>query len=704
MKRFLITTSAILFFLAGFVLSCLIWPQILVNEKTLGWAAARLQSQGIHIQWKNVSVKTFSYSLLKKKIEIQAADLCFEIDDPKISGCTPSFALGFSGSLENFSAKLLEIGPISISNLDWNVLLESNKKISGNLILEGISYQTKELQVPNKGNFKVLGKAKLPDQSEVNLDADLEVKQKDLQLKKISYQALVQYTQKKSKLNAELYGKFGWNLFQAHFSVLAQNWLTKIPRAELKNCDLSITRKDGHKEARLQFQCPANLRVPIPPEPFKSLRFPTTVGITVKTDFQMSSFIPSGDTRIEGPLDVILDPILSPIISGEGQARVHLAGILQDFPENWKTDTDLQMKMNISHFEKLVRQLENSAWSIPAPAHVLHGPFALTLEGKTHLNSGRFPIQVKSELSSKDQRVYLDGLGNFNLKVEKKKIQPDLDFELILSQIQLQLPYLNFANPPRLIPDERIRKKEPKVESASLPFRYRIRIHTPGDRPAIILSNLAKAPIPVHVDLTLTDSEPLKGKIKLDSFPMEFFKRDASIQYLTLNLTSPSRDSPLDGLIQVKYVDYTLYVKLMNTLDKPVMKLISDPPLPENQLYSALLFGRPLGDLDPEQSAAVMDTKVAVTDGAIGLISLFALASTPIQSVGYDPSTKVFSAKVRLAEGTSLNVGTSTEHFKSSKVGIRKRLNRFWSVETDVTHSAETGQTASAYLEWSHRY
>jgi hypothetical protein len=82
-------------------------------------------------------------------------------------------------------------------------------------------------------------------------------------------------------------------------------------------------------------------------------------------------------------------------------------------------------------------------------------------------------------------------------------------------------------------------------------------------------------------------------------------------------------------------------------------------------------------------------------------VSLYALASTPVQSVSYDPTTRVVSAKVRLGEGVSLNVGKGRD---VTTVGIRKRLGGFWTITTDVTRSTDGANIASAYLEWRHRY
>jgi outer membrane protein W len=109
----------------------------------------------------------------------------------------------------------------------------------------------------------------------------------------------------------------------------------------------------------------------------------------------------------------------------------------------------------------------------------------------------------------------------------------------------------------------------------------------------------------------------------------------------------------------------------------------------------------------------VGNTQAAIKDGAIGLSSMYVLASTPVESVNYDSGSGVVTARVRLAEGTTLNVGTQSNQV--SQVGVRKRLGKHWAVETDVNQgsanaagasasSTGTGTRGSLFFEYSSRY
>jgi hypothetical protein len=86
------------------------------------------------------------------------------------------------------------------------------------------------------------------------------------------------------------------------------------------------------------------------------------------------------------------------------------------------------------------------------------------------------------------------------------------------------------------------------------------------------------------------------------------------------------------------------------------------------------------------------------------LASLYVFASTPIQSVLYDPTTGQVTARVSLGGGTTLNLGSNGSQL--STVGVRKRLGASWSITTAMDPSKENPgtQIVTSFLEWIHRY
>jgi hypothetical protein len=237
---------------------------------------------------------------------------------------------------------------------------------------------------------------------------------------------------------------------------------------------------------------------------------------------------------------------------------------------------------------------------------------------------------------------------------------------------------------------------------------------TPPEHPVRLISNLAKTEVPLHLALSLhsqNTSTEMTGQLHTGKFPLELFNRNAEIERLLIGFTplegptaKNSRvEHPVDGVIRVQYTDYTVRILLNGTLEKPKITLTSTPPLPQDKLFSVLLFGQPLETLDPQQATSIGDVSAAMANGAINFISLYLLASTPIQSVGYDPRTGVFTAKLRLGEGTSLNIGADPGELQ--RIEIQKRLGRFWTIVTEFNDpTAPERRSLQAFLEWSNRY
>jgi hypothetical protein len=290
--------------------------------------------------------------------------------------------------------------------------------------------------------------------------------------------------------------------------------------------------------------------------------------------------------------------------------------------------------------------------------------------------------------------------------ISPKGVDTKLNGDAMLSQVSLEIPSFQVGTFPKVLPDPRFKPTLAAFSPGSLArrssFKYSIFVRTLPGNPVQILSNLAQGPIPVEVALKLVSEQPITGKVHISRFPIEIFRRKAIIDHFSIDLRAPMSTSPVDGKISVDYADYQVIVSVSHTIDRPQIHLSSEPPLPENQLVSVLLFGHTMDQLDAEQGSSVAHTRAAFSNGAVSLASFYLLASTPVQSISYDPSTGAVIAKVKLGEGTSLNLGTNVQ--ESPTLGFRKRLGSAWSIQTDVVNTPDIGPVASAYLEWSHRY
>jgi hypothetical protein len=291
----------------------------------------------------------------------------------------------------------------------------------------------------------------------------------------------------------------------------------------------------------------------------------------------------------------------------------------------------------------------------------------------------------------------------------------ELQLEALLKDIRLAMPHLDLSSFPKLFPDPRIRTQNAFLAEKKGPgsFGYRIHIVT-KDKPVRILTNLASAPVPIRMDVSLDSEKPPLGTIHLDSFPIDLFHRSATVERFDLGL-EPEKQT-IAGSLKVEYTDYTVKAILKGTVADPVYRFVSEPALSEQEALSVFLFGKTSDSLDSDQAQSVGNVRTAVANRGLDLASLYLLSATPIESVGYDPATGAFSAKVKIASGTSLNVSAGGQS-EYQAVGIRKRLGNNFSITTEVTTgdldrsgslagtTAETGQrNVSALLEWRHRY
>jgi autotransporter translocation and assembly factor TamB len=125
--------------------------------------------------------------------------------------------------------------------------------------------------------------------------------------------------------------------------------------------------------------------------------------------------------------------------------------------------------------------------------------------------------------------------------------------------------------------------------------------------------------------------------------------------------------------------------------------------LPQRDVWAALLFGRPIAALSTDQARSADEMNAAAVDGGLSLATMYLLASTPVESVSYDPASQQFRAAVRLADGAALTVGSDLR--SSSSVGFRYRLGRDWYVTTTLEDPFDFTKTKLATrLEWTKRY
>jgi hypothetical protein len=507
---------------------------------------------------------------------------------------------------------------------------------------------------------------------------------------------------------------------QGDFQGSIKNAIPALPELYFQNCHFLLKNRPDAKK-NLQLDCPLRARPELPPElpESKKIRMALRPRKRLPLQAQLAADLamsPSEGGKVRGHLRLQIDPIQTYTLIAHGLLDAEIAGCLPDFPRSWKAHGILEASARTTDFRRIVGLLNDSDWAIPAPLRALTGEIGLQSHQAGDLNFLTIPIKLTTRLSSRSQKLFTDSQGKLKIPGNSEK-KPELHLATTLSEVQLVLPRLRFEQLPQVIPDPRIKpltqSRTPELAhhgKSVAPLDYQLQFHTLANAPVRLVSNLAQTEIPLHLDLTLNKRDrttEISGDLETGKFPLELFNRNAVIEKLLIGFTplpaGGRTEHPIDGIIRVQYADYIVRVILNGTVEKPKITLTSTPPLPQDKLISVLLFGQPLEALDPQQSASIGDVSAAMANGAINFISLYLLASTPIQSVGYDPRTGVFSAKLKLGEGTSLNIGADPGELQ--RIEIQKRLGRFWTIVTEFNDpTAPERRSLQAFLEWSNRY
>lgn len=492
-----------------------------------------------------------------------------------------------------------------------------------------------------------------------------------------------------------------------------------IPRIALADCRIALTPKGVRRtRATLTLHCPLDTylqAIPLPEEVETVYHTPEQIRLALAAKLD-TRFPLDLSKRVKGDISADLTPVKSRIITNAGSIAATIDGVPDEFPTDWRIDTTLDIDFTIARFQELVALLYMTPFPVPAPFSVLQGSITLAVHGRANLphDLSQIPVVLETRLRSPEQALVIDGKGRAAVAFDGwAPSSADITAAVELSDIALALPRIVPTSMPRLVPDNRIqedaldiarqkRKAQEEQEESQFDLHYDITVTTPKRNPIRLSSNLTKTPVPIAVDMKLADGKP-SGTITVEKFRIKLFRRKADVQKIALQLADPFGLSEVDGLITVRYVDYTINIELAGPANRPRIVLTSDPPLSHEDIIATLIYGEPFSDLEGEDQESVGNMSSAVANRALALWSLYTFASTPIQRIGYDPETGAVSAKLRIAEGTSLTVGSNAG--SSQEVGLRRRLGGGWIVSTTVEDFSDgESAKANAFLEWHKRY
>ncbi|MFH1653931.1 MAG: translocation/assembly module TamB domain-containing protein, partial [Pseudomonadota bacterium] len=528
--------------------------------------------------------------------------------------------------------------------------------------------------------------------------------------KKLKYSLDGNYDKGTIKSFLNIAGKYSSDLVEAVINGKIENPTSGVPKIMMSDCRISLKKKSFRSSlGKASLSCPLDLflktiKMPKGAELFYDAPDQLRVQLTADADMP---FLPNENSSISGNAKINLKPISGKLISNRGETNVIFEGVLSGFPDTWKINANVDIDFAIENYSKLVRFLVSTPYSIPAPLNSLDGRVSLKVKGAFDfpLSFSHLPIEIQTRLGSEHQKLNIDGRGYADLHMKDMEITKiDVVADVELTEVQLQLPNLSPVAIPQLFPDPRIKLAEGPKQKKEKAFQlnYKASLKTNKGKPLILLSNLAKTPVPIAIDVAAENGK-FSGSVNVQQFSIDLFRRKAKLERLNLKLEDPINLSDVNGLASVKYADYTVNIGVEGPVKHPAVILSSNPPMSQEDIISTLIYGEPYSNLDKTDAESVGGMNDAFANRALALTSMYLFASTPIQRIGYNPDTKTVSAKLKIADGTSLTIATDGE--SKGEVGLRRRLGNGWIINTTVESPTDDVDTkGSAFLEWHKRH
>lgn len=344
----------------------------------------------------------------------------------------------------------------------------------------------------------------------------------------------------------------------------------------------------------------------------------------------------------------------------------------------------------------------DGANSLPAPLNAMNGP--ISIEGSIVPTKKYQVVRVKAltsvDLTSPKQALQFDLSTLVDLDTEK--FSPGaIVLGLAFRKVKLQLPKLAKTSlPPQFFPDGRIKQKAsdmkgaPKQAEEERPLIFKLEAQ--GKDALHIVSNLIDEPLRLNMALQIARAQIQSGYIDILPLRTTVFKRPITIPDFRVTFDYPL-EPVLNGHIVFKLPEYKITASIKGPVSKPRYAFVSDPPLPQSDIYAVLLFGRPMSELAPEDSTAASRSQQIISQGLLSLSVLYFLAGSPVEYVGYDPTSGGATAQIGLGSKSSVRVGGGQGGLTSTNV--RRSLGKGWYLDTSVqnTSSAQSTQESKTY-------
>ena len=327
---------------------------------------------------------------------------------------------------------------------------------------------------------------------------------------------------------------------------------------------------------------------------------------------------------------------------------------------------------------------------LPAPFNVMTGMILLKFDlVPAEGNNVTLHSVTTIDLASEKEALKLDIEAGADLPV--MTFRPEtLLIGLNFHEVKIELPRLSKKSPPpQFLPDKRFkdgpyRPPEKKMKDTDV----EIHLEALNRKSLHIATNLLDEPLRLNFDLLIGNGAVKKGHVTALPLKTEVFRRPVHLNHLKITFDAPM-EPVIVAEINFPLPEYKVTLELEGPVSKPRYVFRSVPPLPQNDIFAVLLFGRPLQDLDPDDKTAAQKTNQILSNGILSLSVLYFLAGSPVEYVGFDPDSKNATAQFGLSSKTSLRVGGGQDGMNAG--GLRHSLGKGWYIDSTV----QKGRTPS---------
>lgn len=393
--------------------------------------------------------------------------------------------------------------------------------------------------------------------------------------------------------------------------------------------------------------------------------------------------------------------------------EMNFAGVVDADLSEFRFD-DLRLdaldgRVDIAEFGRLVASLDGSDLAVPAPLRTLRGPIHATLRGAPEGTAFRLAADVDLRLRDSVQSFQVAAAGQLDIPGRSiGEVMPQiregrlvLDAGIDLEDVALEVPYVDVTSLPAFLPDTRFRPRRRGNSRDDRELLLNLAIRT-TDRPVRLYSNLFRDPVSLNIDYRFLANGRTQGKLSVNPMNISFFRRNVQLERMILATSGKTDTSQIDGVLTYGTSEVLVRIYIVGPADAPRVEFESDPPLSRDQIISVLVFNSSLDDLTEENQQSASSLGQALSSGALSLTAMYLLASTPVESVQFDPATRTYSARLRLTRTASVSIGSDAP--ETQNYGIGKRFGRRLSLRTELRSSPDRPNTVSTMLRWFMRY